>query len=144
MIEAIDQFPNQDLTERGVKNLMKRKTKLGLGAKSRKRKKALIDGWSQQWADELHKPIYNRTFDKWLQDNDIERYSTYNVGKAVVIERRNRTIKCRMRRYLSADNTNVYYYVLPKLVTEYNNDKNSTIKMSPVQVNMKSMKRNCG
>ena len=61
MIDAIDQFPNQDLTERGVKNLMKGKKKLGLGAKPRKRKKALIDGWSQQLADELHKPIRKKT-----------------------------------------------------------------------------------
>ena len=44
MIDAIDQSPNQDLTEGEVKNLMKGKTKLGLGAKLRKRKKALNDG----------------------------------------------------------------------------------------------------
>ena len=38
--------------------------------------------------------FYNRTFDKWLGDNKIERYSTYNEGKAVVIERFYRTLKC--------------------------------------------------
>lgn len=34
MIGAIEQFPNQNLTECGVQNLMKVKKKLGLGAKS--------------------------------------------------------------------------------------------------------------
>ena len=65
------------------------------------------------------------------EDNNVERYSTYNEGKAVVIERWNRTIKGRMWRYFSAKNTYVYFDVLPKLVNDYNKAKHSTIKMSP-------------
>ena len=31
----------------------------------------------------------------WLQDNDIEMYSTLNEGKSVVVERFIRTLKTR-------------------------------------------------
>ena len=30
--------------------------------------------------------FYNNSFRKWLQDNDIEMYSTHNEGKSVVAE----------------------------------------------------------
>ena len=47
--------------------------------------------------------FYNRTMDCWLEDNDIERYSTYNEGKAMVVERFNRTLKTRMWKYMLAE-----------------------------------------
>ena len=36
--------------------------------------------------------LYN-VFEKWLSDNDINMYSTYNEGKSVVAERFIRTLK---------------------------------------------------
>ena len=35
--------------------------------------------------------FYNRSMESWLQDNDIEIYS--NIGKSVIAEKFNRTIK---------------------------------------------------
>ena len=35
------------------------------------------------WVDQGSE-FYNRDFKKWLSDNDIEMYSTYNEGKSVV------------------------------------------------------------
>ena len=37
--------------------------------------------------------FYNNSFKKWLKDNNIEMYSTYNEGKSVVAERFIRTLK---------------------------------------------------
>ena len=37
--------------------------------------------------------LYNKSFKKWLEDNDIEMYSTYNEGKSVVSERSVRNLK---------------------------------------------------
>ena len=88
------------------------------------------------WVDQ-ESEFYNQTFDKWLDDNEIECYSTYNEGKAVVIERFNRTLKGKMWRYFSANNTNVYLDVLPKLINDYNNSKHRTIKMSPAEASNK-------
>ena len=47
------------------------------------------------WVDKGSE-FYNKTFKEWLLQNDIELYSTFNEGKAVVIERFNRTLKSRM------------------------------------------------
>ena len=38
------------------------------------------------WVDQGSE-FYNRVFKKWLSDNDITMYSTYNEGKSVVAER---------------------------------------------------------
>ena len=42
-----------------------------------------------------------------------------------------------MWRYFSANNTNVYLDVLPKLINDYNNSKHRTIKMSPAEASNK-------
>ena len=64
-------------------------------------------------------------------------YSTFNKGKAVVIERFNRTLKNKMYKYFTANNTYKYVDVLPDLINEYNNHKQSTIKMTPTEASMK-------
>ena len=53
----------------------------------------------------------------------LELYSTENV-----IERFNRTIKEKMFKYLSANNTRQYVDVLELLVDQYNNTIHSSIK----------------
>ena len=37
--------------------------------------------------------FYNRSMKSWLQDNDIEMYSTHNEGKSDVAERLIRTLE---------------------------------------------------
>ena len=44
------------------------------------------------WVDQGGE-FYNTVFKKWLSDNDIIMYSTYNEGKSVVAERFIRTLK---------------------------------------------------
>ena len=44
------------------------------------------------WVDKGSE-FYNFHFKKWLKDNNIEMYSTYNEGKSVIAERFIRTIK---------------------------------------------------
>ena len=43
------------------------------------------------WVDQGGE-FYNNVFKKWLSDNDIIMYSTYNEGKPVVAERFIRTL----------------------------------------------------
>ena len=49
-----------------------------LDSSKRKPNKTWIDQGSES---------YNSSFKKWLKDNGIEMYSTYNEGKSVVAER---------------------------------------------------------
>ena len=44
------------------------------------------------WVDQGTE-FYNTVFRSWLKDRDIEMYSVHNEGKAVVVERFNRTLK---------------------------------------------------
>jgi hypothetical protein len=82
------------------------------------------------WTDS-GKEFINKEFKHFLTKNDVEMYQTFNEGKAVVIERFNRTIKEKMWRYFTQHDTNKYLDVLPKLLNEYNNSYHSTIKMTP-------------
>jgi transposase InsO family protein len=69
------------------------------------------------WTD-AGKEFVNKEFKQFLADHKIELYQTYNEGKAVVIERFNRTLKEKMWRYFTETITNKYLDVLPKLVVE--------------------------
>ena len=84
------------------------------------------------WTD-AGKEFINKDFKKFLTDNEIELYQTFNEGKAVVIERFNRTLKEKMWRYFTETNSNKYLDILPKLLSDYNNTIHSTIKMTPTE-----------
>ena len=88
------------------------------------------------WVDQGGE-FYNNVFEKWLSDNDINTYSTYNEGKSVVAERFIRTLKNKLNKHMTATAKNVYYDVLDDVVNKYNNTKHSTIKMEPIDVKNK-------
>ena len=85
------------------------------------------------WVDQGGE-FYNRVFKKWLSDNDIIMYSTFNEGKSVVAERFIRTLKNKLYKHMTATGKNVYYDILDDVVNEYNNNKHNTIKMKPKDV----------
>ena len=67
------------------------------------------------WVD-LGGEFYNNVFEKWLSDNDINMYSTYNeISKSVVAERFIRTLKNKFYKHMTATgndfvNNNSYCY----------------------------------
>ena len=85
------------------------------------------------WVDQGSE-FYNNNFKKWLSDNNIIMYSTYNEGKSVVAERFIRTLKNKLYKHMTATGKNVYYDVLDDVVSKYNNTKHSTIKLKPIDV----------
>ena len=85
------------------------------------------------WVDQGGE-FYNNVFKKWLSDNDIIMYSTYNKGKSVVAERFIRTLKNKLYKHMTATGQNVYYDVLDDVVNKYNNTEHSTIKIKPIDV----------
>ena len=58
-------------------------------------------------------------------------YSTFNEGKAIVIERFNRTLKYIMWKYFTTNNTRFHLDALDQMVKNYNEKVHSTIKMTP-------------
>ena len=85
------------------------------------------------WVDQGSE-FYNNHFKKWLKDNDISRYPTYNEGKSVVAERFIRTLKNKIYKHKTAISKNVYFDVLDDIVDEYNNTYHKSIKMKPIDV----------
>ena len=85
------------------------------------------------WVDQGGE-FYNLVFKRWLPNNDITMYSTFNEGRSVAVERFIRTLKNKLYKHMTAINKNVYYDVLDDVVNEYNNSKHNTIKMKPSDV----------
>ena len=63
--------------------------------------------------------FYNKSFKKWLDDNDIEMYSAHNKGKFVVVERFIRTLKNEIYKHMTTISKNVYFNVLDDIVDKY-------------------------
>ena len=78
--------------------------------------------------------FYKRSMKSWLEKNDIESYLTHNEGKSVVAERFIRTIENEIYKYMTSISENVYIDKLDDIVHKYNNKKNRTIKMNPIDV----------
>ena len=85
------------------------------------------------WVDQGSE-FYNHNFKKWLVNNDISMYSTYNEGKSVVAERVIRALKNKLYKHMTIVSKNVYYDVLDDIVKKYNNTQHSTIKVKPIDV----------
>ena len=85
------------------------------------------------WVDQGGE-FYNNVFKRWLSNNDIIMYSTFNEGKSAVVDRFIRTLKNKLYKHMTAINKNVYYNVLDDVVNEYNNTKHNTIKIKPKDV----------
>ena len=75
-----------------------------------------------------------RPMKSWLQDNDMEIYSTYNEGKTVVAKRFFRTLKKKNYKYMTSVSKNLYIDELDDIVNKYKNTYHGTIKMKPVNI----------
>ena len=67
------------------------------------------------WVDQGGE-FYNNVFEKWLSDNNIIMYSTYNEGKSVVAERFIRTLKNKLYKHMTAAGKKVYHDVLDIII----------------------------
>ena len=88
---------------------------------------------SKIWFDQGGE-FYNNLFERFLEINNIEMYSTCNEGKSVVAERLNRTLKNKNFQHMAAVSKNVYFDILDDIVNKYNNIVNRTVKMKPTDV----------
>ena len=88
------------------------------------------------WTDK-GREFYNQHLKALLDNHDIQLYSTENEEKSSVVERWNRTMKNKMWKEFSIRNSTQYVHILSGLVSEYNNTKHSSIKMTPIEASKK-------
>ena len=101
-------------------------------------KKIFLEGRvpKKLWVDKGTE-YYNTNVKNLMKSKNIEMYSTENEEKSSVCERWNRTIKTMMWKQFTIQNNTQYLDILPKILKEYNNQKHTSIKMSPVEASLK-------
>ena len=62
------------------------------------------------WVDQ-GREFYNKLMQKWLKNNDILMYSTYNEGNSVVAERLIKTLKTKIYKKMTANDIKSYLYL---------------------------------
>ena len=84
----------------------------------------------------------NSSVQKLIKEYKINFYASENEDiKGAVIERFNRTLKTKMWKYFTHENTMRYVDVLDDLMHSYNNTFHTTIKMAPSGVNAQNEER---
>ena len=86
------------------------------------------------WVDKGSE-FYNISMKSFLQNNNIELFSTHNERKIVVAERSIKTLKNEIYKYMTSISKNVHIDKLDEIVNKYNNTYHRTIKMKPADVN---------
>ena len=92
------------------------------------------------WSD-LGKEFYNKTFEEFLNHNNIEIYSTQNApderttygSHNPVIERFNRTLKHWMYTKFTERGNRIWVDILPELIEKYNNKIHRSIGVTPIE-----------
>ena len=78
----------------------------------------------------------NSTVRQYLKRQGVSLHTTHNPDiKGSIIARFNRTLKIRMYKYFTKNNTYHYLNVINNLLTGYNNTVHSTIVTAPSKVN---------
>ena len=72
-----------------------------------------------------------------LEKNNITLSSTENEEKSSVCERQNGAIKTKMWKEFTVQGNTQYLDILPKILSQYNNTKHSSIKMTRVEASKK-------
>ena len=70
---------------------------------------------------------------KWLDNNDILMYSTHNEGKSVIAERFIKTLKSKIYKRMTVNDSKSYLPYLNKLVDQYNNTYHHSINKKPIK-----------
>ena len=88
------------------------------------------------------KEFYNSKVKDLLKGLNVNHYSVYTPNKAALVERFNRTVRDKLKRYFVASGRKVWYIVLPKVITAYNNSPHRGLNgLRPIDINSKNEKK---
>ena len=88
---------------------------------------------NKMWVDKGSE-FYNRSMKSFLQNGDIDMYSTHNKEKSVVAETIIRSLENKIYKCMTSISKNVNIDKLDDIMNKYNNTYHNTIKMKPVDV----------
>ena len=77
-----------------------------------------------------------------MQDNDILMYSTCNEGKSVVAERFLKTLKSKIDKKMTGNDSKCYLPYFNKLVDQCNNTYHHSINKKPINADYSALTEN--
>ena len=90
---------------------------------------------------DLGTEFYNQHVKRIFKKHNINHYSVHSEMKAALVERFIRTLKEKIYKYFTANNTYRYIDVLDELIFSYNHTVHSTIKIAPANVGEHNVKK---
>lgn len=101
--------------------------------------KLIEDGKPLNFQTDLGKEFYNKEVKALLDKHEINHYSVLSQFKAALVERFNRTLRDRLKRYFIKQGNKVWIDVLPKIIMAYNHSSHRGLKgLRPVDINSKN------
>lgn len=98
-------------------------------------------GTPQKLQTDAGKEFYNTQMKSFLRQRGVILFSTDQELKAQIVERFNRTIRDKIKKYLIYAKTLKYIDVLPQLLQSYNRAKHRSLRgFSPIEVNKQNEK----
>ena len=76
---------------------------------------------------------------EWLDNSYILIYSTHNEGKSVIAERFIKTLKAKICKKMTANNSKSYLVYLNKLVDQCNNTYHHSINKKPIHADYSAL-----
>ena len=76
---------------------------------------------------------------EWLENHNILMYSTHNEGKSVMAEIFMKTLKAKIYKTMTANDSKSYLSYLNKLVDQYNNTYHNSINTKPIKADYSAL-----
>ena len=98
--------------------------------------KTLIrNGHPDNLQTDLGKEFYNSKVKSLLSKNNINHYSVHSQYKAALVERFNRTLRDRLKKYFVYQGNKTWINVLPKIIDSYNHSSHRGLNgLRPIDV----------
>ena len=90
------------------------------------------------WVDQ-GRESYNQLMQEWLENHNILMYSTHNEGKSVMAEIFMKTLKAKIYKTMTANDSKSYLSYLNKLVDQYNNTYHNSINTKSIKADYSAL-----
>ena len=89
--------------------------------------------------NQINYEFYNKLMSEWLENNDIFIFLTYNEGKSVITERFIKTLKAKIYKKTTANDSKTYLSYLNKMIDQYNNTYHHSTNKKPINADYSAL-----
>ena len=89
--------------------------------------------------NQINYEFYNKLMSEWLENNDIFIFLTNNEGKSVITERFIKTLKAKIYKKTTANDSKTYLSYLNKMIDQYNNTYHHSINKKPINADYSAL-----